>query len=59
MRGSLLPVRLCLSVGSLDESAWEPDCNRHAPDENVDIEHYIKGIKYAAAIMWKYGRDSA
>ena len=35
----------------------QPDCNLHAPDENVDIEHYIKGIKYAAAIMWEYGQN--
>lgn len=34
----------------------QPDCNLHAPDENIDLEHYIKGIKYAAAIMWEYGR---
>lgn len=33
----------------------QPDCNLHAPDENIDLEHYIKGIKYAAAIMWEYG----
>lgn len=35
----------------------QPDCNLHAPDENIDLEHYIKGIKYAAAIMWEYGRQ--
>ncbi|WP_162784651.1 M20/M25/M40 family metallo-hydrolase [Paracoccus suum] len=28
-----------------------PDANLHAPDENIVIEKYIKGIKYAAAIM--------
>lgn len=26
------------------------------PDESIDLEHYIKGIKYAAAIMWEYGQ---
>ncbi len=35
----------------------QPDCNLHAPDENIDLEHYIKGIKYAAAIMWEFGRS--
>ena len=35
----------------------QPDCNLHAPNENVDLEHYIKGIKYAATIMWEYGRQ--
>jgi len=35
----------------------QPDCNLHAPDESIDLEHYIKGIKYAAAIMWEYGKD--
>ena len=34
----------------------QPDCNLHAPNESIDLEHYIKGIKYAAAIMWEYGR---
>ncbi|NLE77452.1 MAG: M20/M25/M40 family metallo-hydrolase [Chloroflexi bacterium] len=34
----------------------QPDCNLHAPNESVDLEHYIKGVKYAAAIMWEYGR---
>lgn len=33
----------------------QPDCNLHAPDESIDLEHYIKGIKYAAAIMWEFG----
>jgi acetylornithine deacetylase/succinyl-diaminopimelate desuccinylase-like protein len=35
----------------------QPDCNLHAPDESIVIEHYIKGIKYAAAIMWEYGQQ--
>jgi acetylornithine deacetylase/succinyl-diaminopimelate desuccinylase-like protein len=34
----------------------QPDCNLHAPDESIDLEHYVKGIKYAAAIMWEYGQ---
>ena len=34
----------------------QPDCNLHAPDESIDLEHYRKGIKYAAAIMWEYGQ---
>lgn len=37
----------------------QPDCNLHAPDENIDLEHYIKGIKYAAAIMWEYGQRAS
>jgi acetylornithine deacetylase/succinyl-diaminopimelate desuccinylase-like protein len=35
----------------------QPDCNLHAPDESIDLDHYIKGIKYAAAIMWEYGQE--
>jgi acetylornithine deacetylase/succinyl-diaminopimelate desuccinylase-like protein len=34
----------------------QPDCNLHAPDESVDLEHYVRGVKYAAAIMWAYGK---
>jgi acetylornithine deacetylase/succinyl-diaminopimelate desuccinylase-like protein len=30
------------------------DCNLHAPDENIRITDYIRGIKYAAAIMEKF-----
>lgn len=34
----------------------QPDCNLHAPDESIDLAHYLKGIKYAAAIMWEFGQ---
>jgi acetylornithine deacetylase/succinyl-diaminopimelate desuccinylase-like protein len=34
----------------------QPDCNLHAPNESIDLGHYINGIKYAAAIMWQYGQ---
>lgn len=33
-----------------------PGCNLHAPDENIHIDKYIKGIKYAAAIMENFGK---
>jgi acetylornithine deacetylase/succinyl-diaminopimelate desuccinylase-like protein len=36
----------------------QPDCNLHAPDESIDLAHYIRGIKYAAAIMWAYSKRS-
>ncbi|MGZ9810857.1 M20/M25/M40 family metallo-hydrolase [Pseudoroseicyclus sp. H15] len=32
-------------------------CNLHAPDENIHIDKYIQGIKYAAAIMEHFGRS--
>ena len=32
-----------------------PGANLHAPDENVTIASYLKGIKYAAAIMHAFG----
>lgn len=35
----------------------QPDCNLHAPNESVTISSYIQGIKYAAAIMWEYGKE--
>ncbi len=34
----------------------QPDCNLHAPNESVSISTYIQGIKFAAAIMWAYGK---
>jgi acetylornithine deacetylase/succinyl-diaminopimelate desuccinylase-like protein len=36
-----------------------PGANLHAPDENIEIDKYIKGIKYAAAIMEHFGRMHA
>lgn len=32
-----------------------PGANLHAPDENIRIADYLKGIKYAAAIMAQFG----
>jgi len=32
-----------------------PGANLHAPNENIRIDHYIQGIKYAATIMVEYG----
>ncbi len=32
--------------------------NLHAPDENIRVDHYLKGIKYAAAIMEQFGRGT-
>ncbi len=34
-----------------------PGCNLHAPDENIHVDKYILGIKYAAAIMHHFGRS--
>lgn len=34
-----------------------PGANLHAPDENITVDSYIKGIKYAAAIMAAFGAD--
>jgi acetylornithine deacetylase/succinyl-diaminopimelate desuccinylase-like protein len=34
-----------------------PGANLHAPDENIHLDKYIKGIKYAAAIMEQFGKQ--
>ncbi|MFZ9683886.1 MAG: M20/M25/M40 family metallo-hydrolase [Gemmobacter sp.] len=34
-----------------------PGANLHAPDENIHLDKYISGIKYAAAIMEHFGRS--
>ena len=34
-----------------------PGANLHAPDENVTVESYLRGIKYAATIMDEFGRS--
>jgi acetylornithine deacetylase/succinyl-diaminopimelate desuccinylase-like protein len=33
-----------------------PGANLHAPDENIHLDKYIAGIKYAAAIMEQFGQ---
>jgi acetylornithine deacetylase/succinyl-diaminopimelate desuccinylase-like protein len=33
-----------------------PGANLHAPDENIRLDKYLQGIKYAAAIMEHFGR---
>ena len=33
-----------------------PDCNIHAPNERLPIDQFIKGIKYAAAIMHEFSQ---
>ncbi len=33
-----------------------PGANLHAPNENITVEAYIKGVKYAAAIMEAFGQ---
>lgn len=35
-----------------------PGANLHAPNENIHVDHYIKGIKYAAAIMAEFGKGT-
>jgi len=32
--------------------------NLHAPDENISVDEYIRGIKYAATIMDEFARES-
>jgi acetylornithine deacetylase/succinyl-diaminopimelate desuccinylase-like protein len=34
-----------------------PGANLHAPDENIHLDKYLLGIKYAAAIMEHFGRS--
>ncbi|MCC7446140.1 MAG: M20/M25/M40 family metallo-hydrolase, partial [Anaerolineae bacterium] len=36
-----------------------PGANLHAPDENIRIDHYIQGIKYAATIMEEFGKQAS
>ena len=33
-----------------------PGANLHAPDENIHIDKYLQGIKYAASIMEHFGQ---
>ena len=53
--------------GTILKHVWMPtvltgfaqaDCNLHAPNESIVLAEYIRGIKFAAAIMWAYGKRS-
>jgi acetylornithine deacetylase/succinyl-diaminopimelate desuccinylase-like protein len=33
-----------------------PDCRIHAPDENLVLDNYIRGIKYGAAIFHRFAQ---
>ena len=35
-----------------------PGANLHAPDENIHVDKYLQGIKYAAAIMEHFGKTT-
>jgi acetylornithine deacetylase/succinyl-diaminopimelate desuccinylase-like protein len=35
------------------------DCRIHAPDENLVLEYYLKGIEYAAAIFHRFAETAA
>jgi acetylornithine deacetylase/succinyl-diaminopimelate desuccinylase-like protein len=37
----------------------DPDCRLHAPNENMPVERFIKGIKFAATIMEEYARAAS
>jgi acetylornithine deacetylase/succinyl-diaminopimelate desuccinylase-like protein len=34
-----------------------PGANLHAPNENIRVADYVQGIKYAAAIMYAFGKQ--
>jgi acetylornithine deacetylase/succinyl-diaminopimelate desuccinylase-like protein len=63
--GELPVVNGVSAEGAIIRHVWIPcvltgfantGANLHAPDENIHIDKYIKGIKYAAAIMEHFGR---
>lgn len=63
--GELPVVNGVSAEGAILRHVWIPcvltgfanvGANLHAPDENVHIDRYIQGIKYAAAIMENFGR---
>ena len=36
----------------------DPDCRLHAPNENIPVDRFFKGIKFAATIMDEYAKAS-
>ena len=63
--GELPVVNGVSAEGAILRHVWIPcvltgfantGANLHAPDENIEISRFIRGIKYAAAIMEHFGR---
>ena len=66
--GELPVVNGVSAEGAILRHVWIPcvltgfantGANLHAPDENIRLDKYVQGIKYAAAIMEHFGRDSS
>lgn len=64
--GELPIVNGVSAEGAIIRHVWIPcvltgfantGANLHAPDENIHLDKYIKGIKYAAAIMEHFGNS--
>lgn len=63
--GELPVVNGVSAEGAILQHVWipcvltgfaNPGANLHAPDENIEVDKYLKGIKYAAAIMEEFGK---
>lgn len=48
--------RVKLGIPSVMSNFANPDNNIHAPNENCDLDCYIRGIKYAATIMTEFSK---
>jgi acetylornithine deacetylase/succinyl-diaminopimelate desuccinylase-like protein len=46
--------RVKLGIPAAMSSFSNYDNNLHAPNENCDLDHYVRGIKYAGTIMSEY-----
>ena len=66
--GELPVVNGVSAEGAILRHVWIPcvltgfantGANLHAPDENIRLDKYVLGIKYAAAIMEHFGRDGS
>ena len=66
--GELPVVNGVSAEGAILRHVWIPcvltgfantGANLHAPDENIRLDKYVQGIKYAAAIMEHFGRDGS
>jgi acetylornithine deacetylase/succinyl-diaminopimelate desuccinylase-like protein len=48
---------VALGIPSAMTGFGNPDASLHAPNENLAVSHFIKGIKYAATIMQEFAKD--
>ena len=55
--GPLYPFVSVLGVPVVSAGVGYPDSRAHAPNENVDLDYFVKGIRHTARIIAAFGEQ--